>query len=96
MHQMNGLYSMPVLAAFLVAVVGRRVLPLALRTGLLFGVGLYAVFTFAWQPFGLHYIHLMAITLASTIALVYALDRVLPGASPVSSGGHPEASSASR
>jgi SSS family solute:Na+ symporter len=97
MQKMNGLYSMPVLAAFLVAVVGRRVLSIALRAGLLFGVGLYAVFTFAWQPFGLHYIHLMAITLASTIAMIYALDRVLPGSAPsASSDGQPEASSASR
>jgi SSS family solute:Na+ symporter len=76
MQQLNGLYSMPVLAAFLVAVAGRRVLPAALRAGLLFGVALYAVFTFAWQPFGLHYIHLMAITLASTIALIYLLDAL--------------------
>ena len=97
MQKMNGLYSMPVLAAFLVAVVGRRVLSIALRAGLLFGVGLYAVFTFAWQPFGLHYIHLMAITLASTIAMIYALDRVLPGSAPsASSEGQAEASSASR
>jgi SSS family solute:Na+ symporter len=97
MQKMNGLYSMPVLAAFLVAVVGRRVLSIALRAGLLFGVALYAVFTFVWQPFGLHYIHLMAITLASTIAMIYALDRVLPGSAPsASSEGQAEASSASR
>lgn len=97
MQKMNGLYSMPVLAAFLVAVVGRRVLSIALRAGLLFGVGLYAVFTFAWQPFDLHYIHLMAITLASTIAMIYVLDRVLPGSAPsASSEGQAEASSASR
>ena len=96
MQQMNGLYSMPVLAAFLVAVVGRRVAPVALRAGLAFGVALYAVFTFAWQPFGLHYIHLMAITLASTIALIYALGRALPAPSADSSGGQAEASSVSR
>jgi SSS family solute:Na+ symporter len=96
MQQMNGLYSMPVLAAFLVAVVGRRVAPVALRAGLAFGVALYAVFTFAWQPFGLHYIHLMAITLASTIALIYALGRALRAPSADSSGGQAEASSVSR
>ena len=96
MQQMNGLYSMPVLAAFLVAVVGRRVAPVALRAGLAFGVALYAVFTFAWQPFGLHYIHLMAITLAGTIALIYALGRALPAPSADSSGGQAEASSVSR
>ena len=94
MQQMNGLYSMPVLAVFLVAVVGRRVGAVSLRSGLLFGVVLYGVFTFAWQPFGLHYIHLMAITLASTIALIYALDRLAGGAQGIA--GQAEASSASR
>ncbi len=77
MQQMNGLYSMPVLAAFLVAVMSTKIHAFAVRAGLVFGVALYAVFTFAWQPWGLHYIHLMAITLASTIALIYTLDRGL-------------------
>lgn len=74
MQQMNGLYSMPVLAAFLVAIVGRRVLPFALRSGLVFGVALYAVFTFAWQPFGLHYIHLMFATLMATLTWMYGVS----------------------
>jgi SSS family solute:Na+ symporter len=90
MQQMNGLYSMPVLAAFLVAIVGRRVRTLALRGGLLFGVALYAVFTFAWQPFGLHYIHLMFATLVATVAVIYGMDRLQ------SSSGHSPASSVSR
>ena len=75
LQQLNGLYSMPVLAAFIVAVLFARVDTRAVRAGLLFGAALYAVFTFAWTP--LHYIHLMFITLVSTVAVSWVLDRML-------------------
>jgi solute:Na+ symporter, SSS family len=75
LQRLNGLYSMPVLAAFLAAVSFSRVRSAAVKAGLVFGVLLYAFFTFVWSP--LHFIHLMAITLASTLLLVLVLDRVL-------------------
>ncbi|OHE83673.1 MAG: sodium:solute symporter [Lysobacterales bacterium RIFOXYD1_FULL_69_11] len=75
LQQLNGLYSMPVLAAFIVAVAFTRIDPRAARTGLVFGAVLYAVFTFVWSP--LHYIHLMFITLVATIALTWVMSRVL-------------------
>ncbi|MFP7723538.1 solute:sodium symporter family transporter [Lysobacter sp. A3-1-A15] len=75
LQQLNGLYSMPVLAAFIVAVAFTRIDPRAARTGLLFGAALYAVFTFVWSP--LHYIHLMFITLVATIALIWGMSRLL-------------------
>ena len=75
LQQLNGLYSMPVLAAFIVAVLFARVDTRAVRSGLLFGAALYAVFTFAWTP--LHYIHLMFITLVATILVTWLLDRLL-------------------
>ena len=74
LQQLNGLYSMPVLAAFIVAVAFTRIDPRAARTGLLFGAVLYAVFTFVWSP--LHYIHLMFITLVATIALTWGMSRL--------------------
>jgi solute:Na+ symporter, SSS family len=80
LQQLNGLYSMPVLAAFIVAVAFTRIDPRAVRIGVLFGAVLYAVFTFAWSP--LHYIHLMFITLASSIALMWLLSRAM-GARPL-------------
>jgi solute:Na+ symporter, SSS family len=80
LQQLNGLYSMPVLAAFIVAVAFTRIDPRAVRIGVLFGAVLYAVFTFAWSP--LHYIHLMFITLASSIALMWLLSRTM-GARPL-------------
>lgn len=80
LQQLNGLYSMPVLAAFIAAIFLRGTRALALRIGILFGAALYAVFTFVWSP--LHFIHLMAITLAATLLVVVAVDRLL-GAGPV-------------
>lgn len=76
LQKLNGLYSMPVLAIFLVAVVyGNRVSGLAARYGLLFGAALYGAFTFVWSP--LHYIHLMFLTLVVTIAFILGLSRLL-------------------
>lgn len=80
MQKLNGLYSMPVLAAFIAAVLFAGIAPWAVRIGLVFGAVLYAVFTFAWSP--LHYIHLMAITLAASLAVMWILGRMLPRRNP--------------
>ena len=75
LQQLNGLYSMPVLASFIVAIFVRGANANAIRIALVFGVALYAVFTFAWTP--LHYLHLMFITLLATIAVAVLLSRLL-------------------
>ncbi|MBN8482545.1 MAG: sodium/solute symporter [Xanthomonadales bacterium] len=74
LQRLNGLYSMPVLAAFIAAVFLRGIGATAVKVGIAFGAALYAVFTFAWSP--LHYIHLMAITLASTLAVMLVVARL--------------------
>jgi solute:Na+ symporter, SSS family len=78
LQRLNGLYSMPVLAAFLAAIFMRGVHAHAVKIGIAFGAALYAVFTFAWSP--LHYIHLMAITLAATLLVIACIDRISGGA----------------
>jgi solute:Na+ symporter, SSS family len=78
LQRLNGLYSMPVLAAFLAAIFMRGVHAHAVKIGIAFGAALYAVFTFAWSP--LHYIHLMAITLAATLLVIVCIDRISGGA----------------
>ncbi|WP_133478404.1 solute:sodium symporter family transporter [Cognatilysobacter segetis] len=75
LQQLNGLYSMPVLAAFIVAIFFDGVNARAVRWALLFGVALYAVFTFVWTP--LHYLHLMFVTLLSTIAFALVGSRLM-------------------
>ena len=85
LQQLNGLYSMPVLAIFIVAVLFSRVNGRAARYGLVFGALLYALFTFAWSP--LHYIHLMFITLVATIGFILALSKLLGGKAAVAVSG---------
>lgn len=85
LQRLNGLYSMPVLAAFIVAVLFTRVDPRAVRSGLIFGAALYAVFTFVWAP--LHYIHLMFITLLLTVLVTWVLNRMLEVRGAAAAGG---------
>ena len=75
LQQLNGLYSMPVLASFIVAIFVRGANAKAIRIALVFGVALYAIFTFAWTP--LHYLHLMFITLVATVLVAVVLSRVM-------------------
>ena len=77
LQQLNGLYSMPVLAAFIAAVFLVGIRSAAVKIGIGFGVLLYSMFTFAWSP--LHYIHLMAITLAATLAVMLVANRLMGG-----------------
>ena len=52
---------------------------------LVFGVGLYAMFTFAWTP--LHYLHLMFLTLMSTILVAVVLSRLMGAPAAVADAG---------
>jgi SSS family solute:Na+ symporter len=76
-QKLNGLTSMPVLSVFLVALMFRNIDPRAAIAGLVFGVSLYAVFTFVWSP--LHYIHMMFITLWACVAVILAANRFVFG-----------------
>lgn len=76
-QQLNGLLSMPILSVFIVGLVFRNVAPGAAGLALVLGVTLYSVFTFLWTP--LHYIHLMAVTLAFCIAVALLANRFLFG-----------------
>jgi SSS family solute:Na+ symporter len=86
-QKLNGLTSMPVLAVFLVALMFRNVDARAAIAGLVFGVGLYAVFTFVWSP--LHYIHLMFITLWACVAVILAANRWVFGRRAAVAQGRP-------
>ncbi|TPG22601.1 SLC5 family protein [Sphingomonas koreensis] len=72
-QQLNGLTSMPVLSVFIVGLLFRNVDARAAIAGLIFGIGLYAVFTFAWTP--IHYIHLMTVTLFASVGFALAVNR---------------------
>lgn len=76
-QQLNGLLSMPILSAFIVGLLFRNVDARAIIITVLFGIGLYAVFTFLWTP--IHYIHLMAVTLFVCILLALIINKLLFG-----------------
>ncbi|WP_133501063.1 sodium:solute symporter family transporter [Cognatilysobacter terrigena] len=88
LQQLNGLYSMPVLAAFIVAIFFNGVNAKAVRWALVFGTTLYGFFTFGWPaltarhmlPQPPHYIHLMFVTLLATIAFALVGSRAMGGA----------------
>lgn len=77
LQELNGLLSMPILSAFIVGLLFRGVDARAAIAGVVFGIALYAMFTFVHAPFGLHYIHLMFVTLVTTIAFGLAVNRFI-------------------
>ncbi len=79
LQQLNGLFSMPILSAFIVGLLFRNVDARAAIAGVVFGVCLYAFFTFVHAPWGLHYIHLIFLTLIMTVTFALALNRIVFG-----------------
>ncbi len=85
-QQLYGLLSMPILSVFAVGLLFKNVHANAAITSVIFGVFLYGAMSFEFSPlhapFGLHYIHLMFITLISCIAVALVVNRVIYGQSP--------------
>ena len=74
-QQLYGLLSMPILSAFVVALLFRNVAAFAAIGGVIAGVALYAFLSFAWTP--VHYIHAMFITLFFSIGTSLLLNKVI-------------------
>ncbi len=73
-----GLLSMPILAAFIVGLLFKNVNANAMIMAVFFGVGLYAVFLFAWPKLpGGGYIHMMAVTLISSVLMALLLNKLI-------------------
>lgn len=85
-QQLYGLLSMPILSVFILGLVFKNVHAVAGIFSVVFGVILYALFSFEWSPiqapFGLHYIHLMFVTLLSCISTALLLNWMLYGQKP--------------
>ena len=82
LQQLNGLSSMPILSAFVVGLMFRGVGASAATSGVVWGVALYAVYSFGLQPAGivtLHYIDFMVITLVSSVLFALAVNRFALG-----------------
>lgn len=73
-----GLLSMPILSAFIVGLLYKDVNPYAMIMAVIFGVALYAVFVFVWPVLpGGGYIHMMAVTLVSSVVMALLLNAVI-------------------
>ncbi len=77
-QQLYGLLSMPILSVFILGLVFKNVHANAGIFSVVFGVALYALLSFEgspmYAPFGLHFIHLMFITLISCLSLSLLLN----------------------
>jgi len=82
LQQLNGLSSMPILSAFIVGLLFRGVGAPAATGGVVWGVALYALYSFGLQPMGLvtlHYIDFMVVTLFSSVVFALAVNRFVLG-----------------
>ena len=82
LQQLNGLSSMPILSAFIVALLFRGVAAPAAVAGVIWGVCFYGLFTFVWSPAGtiaMHYIDFMVVTLATSVLFALGFNRLLLG-----------------
>lgn len=74
LQRLYGLLSMPILSAFIVGLLFKNVDARAMIIAVIFGVWLYAMFTFVWSP--THYIHLMAVTLLASVGMALLVNRI--------------------
>ena len=84
-----GLFSMPILSAFITGLLFRNVDARAVIATILFGAGLYALFAFAWPawhkadpagvPAPIHFLHAGAITVLACVGFALALNRLAFG-----------------
>ncbi len=97
LQQLYGLTSMPILSIFIVGLLFKNVDAKAGIAAVVFGVLLYGALTFEFSPihhpFGLHYIHLMFVTLICCVGLALAINRFVFGkkASLISRGSDADA-----
>ncbi len=80
LQQLNGLFSMPILSAFVAGLLFRNVGASAAVFGVLWGFSIYTLYTFVWNPAGiitLHYIHFMVFVLASSVIAALIFNRLV-------------------
>jgi SSS family solute:Na+ symporter len=87
-QQLIGLFSMPILAAFITGLLFRNVDARAVIATIVFGATLYALFVFGWPalhaahptvPKAPHFLHLMCATVWACVAFALGLNRLVFG-----------------
>ncbi len=80
-QQLYGLLSMPILSAFLVALLFKNVNANAMMLAVVSGVMLYAYFSLVWSP--MHYIHMMFVTVIISFVISLFLSSAFWRTRPV-------------
>ncbi len=78
LQKINGLYSVPIIAIFLVGLLSRRAPAAGAKVALVVGIGAYAAFTFFEPVPGLHWLHGYFISTALAIAVLIAFALACP------------------
>ena len=87
-QQLIGLFSMPILAAFITGLLFRNVDARAVIATIVFGACLYGTMTFGWPalhvrhpalPAAPHFLHLMAVTVWACVGFALAVNRLIFG-----------------
>lgn len=87
-QQLIGLFSMPILSAFIIGLLFRNVDARAVIATILFGSAFYALFAFGWPawhardaafPAPWHFLHSMALTVIACVSFALALNRFVFG-----------------
>ncbi|MEM9706157.1 MAG: SLC5 family protein [Pseudomonadota bacterium] len=79
-QQLNGLLSMPILSAFILAIFFRDISPIAVVSVVIGGSVFYGIVGFYFWPH--HYIHLMLIVLVVCVLAGALLSRLISGKTP--------------
>ncbi|QLC25371.1 SLC5 family protein [Parasphingopyxis algicola] len=82
LQQLNGLLSMPILSAFVAGLLFKGVEARAAIAGVIWGVLLYAAYTFTLEPAGLitmHYIDFMVVVLVTSVLAALIVNRIIFG-----------------
>ncbi len=78
LQKINGLYSVPIIAIFLVGLLSRRAPAIGAKWALATGITCYAAFTFFEPIPGLHWLHGYFISTMSAIAMLLIFARLQP------------------
>jgi SSS family solute:Na+ symporter len=79
-QKLYGLLSMPILSAFIVGLLFKNVRAEAMIIAVIFGVMLYGMFIYIWPVLpGGGYIHMMAVTLISSVIIALFVNRFIFG-----------------
>ncbi|MEO7411890.1 MAG: SLC5 family protein, partial [Opitutaceae bacterium] len=87
-QQLIGLFSMPILSAFIIGLLFRNVDARAVIATILFGSAFYALFAFGWPnlharnpdlPAPWHFLHSMALTVGACVVFALTVNRLVFG-----------------